>query len=400
MPETPNTIANLPTWQPLPVPSETGLFTCLGQPVRLTFKAVPAGTAGLTLWPGKSIRVKAGDAGFIRPHGARGGILTFTPVGALAAEAGPGDELASLFEFGQAGYAPDGYSPYGSSKPYQDAAGTTPATTFGQPVGYSLGRSIAAQGVALSRPTLARHPKGGRRNLVVEGVTGQAPNGAIATYTPATQTYLLENMSAAAGIRWACGAGGNFASQWVCASIELRAVPGFEGNATVSLTRISGAAVSDPEVVAVSSEWTRCDLAILLNADNTTGFELRINHATGNVDKVEFRHVQMARGQNAGPYQRVINANNITEAGSPDLWHLANDGGDSLPLTQALPEGAYGIASVSATGEILIETATSDGTTPFNTLRTARQVNVRIRQGEFTPEEIEQIETAWARYAA
>src|SRR5690606_33678465 len=50
-----------------------------------------------------------------------------------------------------------------------DAAGTTLATAAGQPVGKvtrAAGSVDASQATALSRPTLARWPKGGRRNLL------------------------------------------------------------------------------------------------------------------------------------------------------------------------------------------------------------------------------------------
>ncbi|MFE3838598.1 hypothetical protein [Pseudogemmobacter sonorensis] len=50
----------------------------------------------------------------------------------------------------------------------QDAAGSVPLTGPGQPVGLArraAGTVDAPQPVALSRPTLARWPRGGRRNL-------------------------------------------------------------------------------------------------------------------------------------------------------------------------------------------------------------------------------------------
>jgi len=53
---------------------------------------------------------------------------------------------------------------------YQDAAGTTPAYVAGHPVGKvarAAGSVDATQATALSRPTLARWPKGGRAVVVV-----------------------------------------------------------------------------------------------------------------------------------------------------------------------------------------------------------------------------------------
>lgn len=79
MPDYPDTIADAQSWKPLPVPTEDANLICQVQPIRITFKAAPAG--GFVLQPGKAIRLKAGDAGHIRPAEALGGIAVIEVFG-------------------------------------------------------------------------------------------------------------------------------------------------------------------------------------------------------------------------------------------------------------------------------------------------------------------------------
>src|SRR5690606_21876875 len=59
--------------------------------------------------------------------------------------------------------------------------------------------------------------------------------------------------------------------------------------------------------------------------------------------------MQFETGLSLTPLQRNYGPSDVTEAGLPDLWHLYNDGGDSLPLI--LPAGTYGIASLPVSKE-------------------------------------------------
>lgn len=74
---------------------------------------------------------------------------------------------ASLFASGGDGYWPSGYDP-AAGRVFQDSAGATPGVVS-EPVGMArdaLGVIDATQATALSRPTLGRVTKGGRRNLL------------------------------------------------------------------------------------------------------------------------------------------------------------------------------------------------------------------------------------------
>lgn len=97
-------------------------------------------------------------------------------------------------------------------------------------------------------------------------------------------------------------------------------------------------------------------------------------------------------------FQAIVSPNDITEAGVPDLWHLYNDGGDSLNVT--LPAGTYGLASIDINRAITITTITSDGTTPINTLRHERQLDVILRAGAFSAGEETAIRDYWGRVFA
>ncbi|WP_226341059.1 hypothetical protein, partial [Gemmobacter serpentinus] len=103
---------------------------------------------------------------------------------------------------------------------------------------------------------------------------------------------------------------------------------------------------------------------------------------------------QMETGNTATPYQRVDTDLDVTEAGIPDIWHLWNDGGDSINAA-AMPAGTYGLAYVDVLGNVTTTTVTSDGSTPINLLRTERQVDAVIRQGAFTAAEIAQLTQYW-----
>lgn len=79
MPDLPDTVADTREWKPLPVPTEAANLICQVQPIRITFKDVPAG--GFVLQPGQVIQLKAGDAGHIQPAEALGGVAAIEAFG-------------------------------------------------------------------------------------------------------------------------------------------------------------------------------------------------------------------------------------------------------------------------------------------------------------------------------
>lgn len=81
MPDLPDTYADTSAWKPLPVPTEAVNLICQIAPIRVSFKANPAGSMGFVLEVGKAVRLKAGDAAHIQPAGALGGAAVFEDFG-------------------------------------------------------------------------------------------------------------------------------------------------------------------------------------------------------------------------------------------------------------------------------------------------------------------------------
>ena len=188
-------------------------------------------------------------------------------------------EPASLFTGTDTGWA---YDLADMSTLFQDAAGTTPVTAVGQPVGRCLDKSgrgnHRTQSIALNRPTYGRHPVTGIRNLL----TGSA--------TLATQTRVVT------------------AAQHTLS---------FRGTGTVTL---SGASTAGPLV------GTGANTIVSLTFTPTAG-NLTLT-VSGTVNDA-----QLETGAARSGYQLVADALgfDVTEAGQADLYYLSYDGlNDSL----------------------------------------------------------------------
>ena len=81
MPDYPDTKADQMKRKALPVPTEDVSGQCHVAPIRITFKAVPGDTAGFLLEPGEAIPIRSGQAGFIKPKAALGGIFSIESIG-------------------------------------------------------------------------------------------------------------------------------------------------------------------------------------------------------------------------------------------------------------------------------------------------------------------------------
>ena len=322
---------------------------------------------------------------------------------------------AALFGAGQAGHWSE-YNP-GLGRVFQDAAGTTPATLPDQPVGLAkrlAGSVDAAQATALSRPTLARWPKGGRRNTAPSSenmtIWGREGGG----LTPGGGLVVAAQANAAGGVTSV------FASTLTefIISGEAEAVdPAQPGGSTISFGGFStGAAYRRGQVDLVTGQTTIAPgaayIEILENTligANKRRFAVRVfgdNYARAMViagpyvanlpagRSFIFSKMSVEVGGVRRAFQDVFTQNDITENGVPDVWHLWNDGGDSLNAAP-LPAGTYGLAYVDVLGGVTITTVVSDGTTPINLLRAERQAQVILRQGAFTAAEDAQIRSYW-----
>lgn len=323
---------------------------------------------------------------------------------------------------------------------FQDAGGTTPAIIAGQPVGLikRLAGSVdALQATALSKPTLARWPKVGMRNLGALNVFDSVALGPISG--PSFTRSGLTITGAINGINVDCiGKGMDNGVPYVdlhiygtstaasthyvnvaytaalpviggmqyTTSLWLKSLRPVEENINADFrvfqnfnAPTSGSAL--PRIPTL--EWMRYSVTGTPSEGQTVfssrGGYLRVNQAGDLVDvKIRVGGLQCEIGAVATPLQIVYGTNDITETGVADLWHLYNDGGDSLNVT--LPAGTYGLASIDINRAITITTITSDGTTPINTLRHERQLDVMLRAGAFSSGEEIAIRDYWGRVFA
>ena len=340
---------------------------------------------------------------------------------------------ASIFAASDVGYWPGGYDP-AAGRLFQDAAGVTQVTAAAQPVGRAnelAGGAFASQATALSRPTLARAPKTGAKNLF-NGSTQTATvfdvGSAIITadqglgVTGLTLDRIERHSSVGESNRRRNNSG-MLPSTVYTLSAHIRA--GSSG-ALVYLRNLAvdsslgGTSVFDPAagiVVQTGAGFTasispvdgftglwRCSVTgTTLSTVANNLLDIGVTRAgslpvAGNIgDFVLAGDYQLQIGA-LTPYQRRASAFDITEAGVPSIWHLNNDGNDSLPAT--LPAGTYTAGWVDATGDVTFASGLSV-TTTLDTLRGQNQADVLIINRALTSEEQARLTAYWqARYAA
>lgn len=253
-----------------------------------------------------------------------------------------------LFAYGADGYWPDGENP-ADGRLFQDVAATLPATTFGQPVGLAqrlAGSANLKQATAAARPTTAREPKGGRRNLwtysqdfaqnvwvkdgsgnTLEANAALAPDGTMTAtrFANAARMYRYVEFGVANVTPVALSF---YAKADVASSFTIRrgAIPG-SGDYTIDL--IAGVC-TDPNVVLVSagSGWWRVVVKCATTIAN--GWLAIISAGT-----IFIWGAQYDKRADATPYQKVTTIYDVTEAGVPDVWSLRTDGTDDLLLSTA-----------------------------------------------------------------
>lgn len=324
---------------------------------------------------------------------------------------------------------------------FQDADGTIAAVLAGQPVGRILragGTQDALQATAANKPTLARWPKTGRRMLQNRNIFNAIPLG----------TQLSSNSVS--------GFGTSFGSDGISADVLDRGIEAgepyivirFYGANAVNATKFMNISNTDFYPIGTTAVSLRAKITLLagsLGASDTTptlraftnfrragagvngttttftpdatertmtatinpidglpcdevsnrGIYLRVPPLAEVDATLKIKALQIESGTEATPFQGINSANDITQAGIADLWHLYNDGNDALNVT--LPAGSYGLASIDINRVITVSSITSDGATPINILRHDRQLDVILRGGAFSTREEASIRSYWAR---
>lgn len=265
---------------------------------------------------------------------------------------------ASLFGDGQPGHWSGGYDPAGV-RLWQDAAGTIPAILPDQPVGLVLDYSLEALrgpeliangdfsgGAAGWNLSAGMAITGGKLVFTGAGSGTQAwqPYTASGTFEV---TIVVDSISAGTVQPWLHG---------VSAPVANIDAPG------THVQRITGGGASR---LAIRSVGT----------------------TTAVISSVSFRQIAGNHAFQATALSRPT----LAKAGG--IWHLSNDGGDSLPVT--LPAGLYGRAWVDANRLFAVDTVTDPTNALIPTAVNTTQADVILRQGAFTDAEKAQIRSYW-----
>lgn len=267
---------------------------------------------------------------------------------------------------------------------FTDEAGTTPAD-FGQTVGAirDMGGTIrATQATPGSRPTYARQPASGIRNILPADTTNitsgtgwgtlrasraAAPDSATgepATTLTATETNVNGAFLQAGAIALAEGQytlsavlkGSGWAMLQIALSTDnaqtVRAWFNL-GTGATGTANFAGAAFSaSSNAIAAVGDGYRCSITFTVAASGS--FFLRpfvvdgnASNAVTNGAAIRIEQPQFEAGATATAYQRRVSSFDITETGVRDIYALAFDGiDDHLVLGTAFnPAGAYTLAA-------------------------------------------------------
>lgn len=272
---------------------------------------------------------------------------------------------------------------------YQDAAGTIPAVLPGQSVGLiqrAAGTADLSQATVAARPTLARRPKGGRRNLLVATEAlqhGVAWNNAMADQTSVLVSGGIYGIAAPADHRQYAvydRTNGAFI-------VPRTAWPISDGRFSVTFTVPAGcteANIYPATKDGTSQVYTQAENSVVVPGQTYT-FSMHVHDG-------KVGGIQRELGSTMTPYQKVVSANDITEAGVDDIWHLFFDGVDDA-LGVTLPAGTYGRARVSELGVVTVDSVTNPTSLTFGAA--TRVADFMLRQGAFSSAEIAALTSYW-----
>lgn len=326
----------------------------------------------------------------------------------------PYDLMTSLFSGGRAGILIEDFNP-ANRRLFADAAGNVPALLPGGGVGRvrrKAGTVDAIQNVSASRPILIKWPVGGRRNAVtnailtglasgvaapvsdrpgwfdislpVQGARVQTGNlGGITAGVVLTGSALIDTSAPfGANTEFSVGVSGSFR-----AYVRVH-VPTPGQAPVITSPGTSPAYLSSPtyRTTHVSGSVWRIELTTVCNFATALSVTVQFWNQGAAPQHILAGLLQLETASSATPGQLVITANDVTEPGVPDVWHIASG---ALPV--ALPPGEYGRAFVNYLGALTVDSVTN----PSDALLTARLSRALLRQGTFTPAEETRIRQAW-----
>lgn len=313
---------------------------------------------------------------------------------------------------------------------YQDSAGTTPVTTYDQPVGLiqrAAGTVDAVQSTGAARPTMARWPKGGMFNGLrnTEDASKWSSPGGVTDENGVTTVGGVPDNGPSQQLdrEYPSGTGiyGPDAVTYRC--IEVKPLDNMRYFSWSHQTQLEWIDLSTGEMIGPQQDssifrrgtlledgWVRYERAIpainngRLRSIIYFGEEEPVLEASNNtpspnpggsrllIRKPIYQFIEGWEGEwQFHPYQRVGETrNDVTEEGVPSIYHLYNDGGDSINAT--LPNSTYGRAWVDPYGEAHFDTVTG---TEVNAAPAERTVDSIIREGAFTPAEQDRLRDYW-----
>jgi hypothetical protein len=281
--------------------------------------------------------------------------LTGRPVGGgLAAQ------VAALFDVpGSLGVFLD---PSDLSTLFTDTARTTPLSAPAQSAaafnGFGGKGTGGDQATALARPTLGRHPVGGRRNLLTwtedqtqavwrnvnASAVMQGDGSVIVTENTASGGhYTGQNAAGGGAVTLVSGTQYTFSVEARISSGTRNARFSSENAGIIDLvavfdlvngTVVSGAGAS---IAPTSDGYYRISVtrtALSSGSVAVNPFQMAsgtsASYLGDGVSAIQYRRPQFELGATATAYQRVTTAFDVTEAGVQDCWYLGFDGGDAL----------------------------------------------------------------------
>jgi len=291
------------------------------------------------------------------------------------------------------------YDPSQLDTMFQDSVGTTPVTGPGDPVGLILDRRLwrgrtyaqmlaaygshaaipgnhASQATSAARPTLARVPYGGRRNLMtrtqeLDNAVWNKPTSTVqanATTAPdgtLTADKIVEDGSSSphgvwsnnpvvtgityTGSAYLKAAGRNYGMLYAnIASGGTGRYFSLPADGSGQVLGQYSANVCAASIEYVGNGWYRCSITWTETA-TTAGRTLEpytsingssVAYAGDSASGIYAWGLQLEPGSNPTAYQKVTSTHDVTEAGKADCWHLSFDGSDDNLVTGSIDFGA------------------------------------------------------------
>lgn len=317
---------------------------------------------------------------------------------------------------------------------YRDVAGTIPAVLPDQPVGLiqrAAGTVDVSQATAAARPTLARRPKGGRRNLLSRNNWTVFPSGPVSGTFSVSGLAFVDAGALSAGVSVdILGSGDDAGVPYIDARVygtngtgsivfvtfRQNTLAVAQGDVAISFRARTLAGTNTGVRVASRAQVLNSGAVVRGISTATEPFPLdtvftlttqlvppenQVNYAGASVFvtagatvdiTIRISGLQLEAGSVATPPQKVVTANDITEAGVPDVWHLFFDGVDDA-LGVTLPAGTYGRARVSELGVVTVDSVTDPTSLTFGAA--TRVADFMLRQGAFSAAEIAALTAYW-----